>query len=324
MPLVYSEEQKSLVALFQKSLTGICSGDFVRNYREDPGLQQKLQQVFKDLGFFEYAADESCSLIDLCLIAKECGRIVCPTSSLYTGYLQYCSHQSWAKDLAIVPEGIAYSIKGEPFFISSKDLKTVLLIEEGSIVTSVPQFSICGIENLEPHPSIDLTEPSFTGTISSEPSRVPLSPEQANILCSELALLISAELAGLGEKMVSLTSEYVKTRRQYGVAVGSFQAVQHQLAECLLRVESCWALVECAADSSTENLNERESFSARSAILYTTRHIPEVIEICLQLHGGIGFTWEYDLHLYLRRARKLSSIVGITDQSYIDTLSLVA
>lgn len=119
--------------------------------------------------------------------------------------------------------------------------------------------------------------------------------------------LRASELAGIAQKVVSLTSEYVKTRKQFGRAIGTFQAVQHKLADMHVQGESLRSLVEFAA-WSCDNSIDQAPIACRSAFMYAMRHVPIIVEAAIQLHGGIGFTWEHELHFYLRRALTIESL----------------
>ena len=114
--------------------------------------------------------------------------------------------------------------------------------------------------------------------------------------------LTSADLVGVMRGVLDLTVAYARERRQYGVAIGSFQAVQHLLAEarCLLEgafsatLHPAWAVDELAPDEALS--------SGRVAKAYCARAARTVCETAVQVHGGMGNTWDCIVHVYLRRA----------------------
>lgn len=130
-----------------------------------------------------------------------------------------------------------------------------------------------------------------------------------------VTVLVCGELVGLGEKILSLTLDYVKTRQQFGRPIGAFQAVAHKLADIHLEVESIKALTRFAAWAFDHDGNQFAE-TAPALAAYAGEVIPKAIEQALQAHGGIGFTFEYDLHLYLRRARTLSSLYCDAQKGY--------
>jgi alkylation response protein AidB-like acyl-CoA dehydrogenase len=120
---------------------------------------------------------------------------------------------------------------------------------------------------------------------------------------------LAAELVGGMQRTLDLTVEYAKTRKQFGKPIGMFQAVQHQCADMYLETESSrsavyyagWALEENAPDAST---------AVSIAKMYSSDAARAVGNRGIQIHGGMGFTWENDLHLYYRRAKASENAFG--------------
>jgi alkylation response protein AidB-like acyl-CoA dehydrogenase len=135
--------------------------------------------------------------------------------------------------------------------------------------------------------------------------------EEAVARSRALALTITvADLLGAMEGVLATTAEYAKERQQYGVPIGSFQAVQHLLAEARVLVEgsisvaqySAWAVDALPADDALEAGSVAKAYCARAA--------RTVCETAIQVHGGIGNTWECFVHVYLRRALLSSAVLG--------------
>ncbi|CAJ1510742.1 acyl-CoA dehydrogenase family protein [[Mycobacterium] burgundiense] len=123
------------------------------------------------------------------------------------------------------------------------------------------------------------------------------------------AVLTCAELVGIGQRLLEMTVTYVKEREQFGRPVGSFQAVKHKCADMRIWVQASTAATYFAAlalDSEHHDADRATSI----AKAYVSDAINRVAGHALQLHGGIGFTWEHDLHLYMRRARVNSVLCG--------------
>lgn len=119
----------------------------------------------------------------------------------------------------------------------------------------------------------------------------------------------SVQLAGLGRKVLDLTTAFVKERKQFGVPVGSFQAVQHHLADMAVSVSKVEHLARQAVWTVAEGAHDREKHVSRAkhAASYL---IPETCWTAHQCFGAIGFTWEHDLHLYTRRALSWAAEFG--------------
>ena len=123
------------------------------------------------------------------------------------------------------------------------------------------------------------------------------------------ALGTAAQLIGLSRRMLDLTVAYVVERRQFGVPIGSFQAVKHHLADARLQIEFAAPAVWRAAWSLAEGSpNAVRDVSMAKAMASDAAHV--VGRASLQCHGGIGYTVEYDLHLYLKRAWALEVVWG--------------
>jgi alkylation response protein AidB-like acyl-CoA dehydrogenase len=120
---------------------------------------------------------------------------------------------------------------------------------------------------------------------------------------------ISSELVGVCDRALEMTVAYVKERRQFGVPVGSYQAVSHRCAQMLLDTEKARATVAFAAwaaDADPERLAEAAAM-AKAAASDAGR---EVTASAIQAHGGIGFTWEADVHWLFKRAQIDSALLG--------------
>jgi alkylation response protein AidB-like acyl-CoA dehydrogenase len=120
---------------------------------------------------------------------------------------------------------------------------------------------------------------------------------------------LAAELVGGMQRSLDISVEYAKTRKQFGKPIGSFQAVQHQCADMYLETESArsavyyagWALQENSPDAAT---------AVSIAKMYASDAGRTVGNRGIQIHGGMGFTWENDLHLYYRRAKASETAFG--------------
>jgi alkylation response protein AidB-like acyl-CoA dehydrogenase len=123
------------------------------------------------------------------------------------------------------------------------------------------------------------------------------------------SILVSAELVGICRRVLDMTIEYVKDRRQFGRPVGSFQAVQHRCAQMLLHTEGARAatyFAAWAADADRDRLPEAASLAKSAA---STAGV-EVTGSAIQAHGGIGFTWEADVHWFYKRAQLDAAFLG--------------
>ncbi len=130
-----------------------------------------------------------------------------------------------------------------------------------------------------------------------------------------VAVLFGAEAAGLAAWCVDAAAGYAKTREQFGRPIGQFQAIKHKCSWMLIALEQARAVVWDAARALDEGPGRDE---ARLASAMTAVLAPEAAvrcaEDCIQVHGGIGYTWEHDAHIYYRRALTLRALTGSPDR----------
>lgn len=122
-------------------------------------------------------------------------------------------------------------------------------------------------------------------------------------------LLLAAEMAGGAEETLKQTVAYTKVRKQFGVEIAKFQSVKHMAADMYLLVESAKTAVQYAA-WAMETRQDDADMAVLIAKSYTSDAFIKVAELGIQLHGGIGFTWEHDMHMFLKRAHRSASMLG--------------
>ena len=166
--------------------------------------------------------------------------------------------------------------------------------------------------HVSPLPSLDFSRPSATVTFDSSPAvRLTSGGAGADAVSRgvDVALLaVAADQLGGTQACFDMTLDYVKVRRQFNREIGSFQAIKHRMADALMLVEMARSGLEIVTSG------EVESLAAEAALLKawgSDSYIAMTAE-AIQLHGGIGFTWEHDAHLYFRRARYDAAFLGDT------------
>jgi alkylation response protein AidB-like acyl-CoA dehydrogenase len=135
------------------------------------------------------------------------------------------------------------------------------------------------------------------------------SPELVQRAFDRGAAGAAALLTGIAQRMLDTTVAYAKARYQFDRPIGSFQAVKHKLAETLVMVEAARATCWYAGYSLAMNLSDA-SEAASIAKAYASDAEAKASDAALQIHGGIGFTWEHDLHLWMKRGKALEQAHG--------------
>jgi alkylation response protein AidB-like acyl-CoA dehydrogenase len=122
----------------------------------------------------------------------------------------------------------------------------------------------------------------------------------------------AAEMLGAARRCLDMSVAYAKVREQFGQPIGSFQAIRHKCADMLLEVENAHSATYYAA-WALDAKSEDHELAASVAKAYVGDASRKVCGESIQVHGGIGFTWEYDLHLYFKRAKALEPMYGDGD-----------
>jgi alkylation response protein AidB-like acyl-CoA dehydrogenase len=162
--------------------------------------------------------------------------------------------------------------------------------------------------------SVDQTRKMFSVTLGDVPAQrlASTSPDAVRALVDDVIIANAADALGAAQAVMNLAVEYAKVRRQFGQPIGSFQAVQHLCVDMYETVELArsgviHALWAADADSAQRHLaaTRAKAFAARLAA---------VADTAIQVFGGIGYTWEHDAHLYLRRLLGWSAFLGGSDR----------
>ena len=160
------------------------------------------------------------------------------------------------------------------------------------------------VEDVAAQP-LDTIDPTRRFAALGDWSGEPLPAGAAGIVLTA----VSAELVGVCQRALEMSIAYVGDRRQFGVPVGSFQAVSHRCAEMLLHTESLRSaayFAAWAADAEPDRLGEGAALAAAAGATGGR----EVTAAAIQMHGGIGFTWEADVHWLYKRAEVDRSLLG--------------
>lgn len=197
---------------------------------------------------------------------------------------------------------------GKAMFVADAAAAHQLAVIEGDALYLIPR----GALQLTPLKAYDTTRPLYAVEWSGadEPVAQGAAVHQALERAGQVAALaLTAEMVGGMQRVLELTVEYAKTRKQFDQPIGKFQAVQHMCADMFLWTESARAAVYFAAYALEQGLPE-----AASAVSVAKVYAGDAYRECgnrgIQVHGGMGFTWENDMHLYYRRAKASENAFG--------------
>jgi alkylation response protein AidB-like acyl-CoA dehydrogenase len=162
-------------------------------------------------------------------------------------------------------------------------------------------------------PSIDLTRRLYTvrfdGVRVGADDTLPAEAAEYYRVFFRLCVALAAESTGIAQRTMEMAVSYAKDRKQFGRPIGSYQAVSHRCAQMLLETENSRSAVygaAWAADAEPDSL----PLAASMAKAYASDAGWRVPDASIQVHGGIGFTWEHDLHLFLKRGKANAAMFG--------------
>lgn len=185
----------------------------------------------------------------------------------------------------------------------------VLLVPVGGTVLQVSAADVIRDEAVSLDMTRRLADLTFDRVEARELAGGERVPPAMVRTASVGAALLASEQLGLAERALDMTIEYVRERRQFGRTIGSYQAVKHRLADLWTDVTKARAVARYAA-ACAARMSDDLHVAASLAQALCSQVSVRVAEECVQLHGGIGFTWEHPAHLYLKRARADALALG--------------
>ncbi|HTO51863.1 MAG TPA: acyl-CoA dehydrogenase family protein [Myxococcota bacterium] len=225
------------------------------------------------------------------------------------------------------PDGDAFALTGEKKFVADAGSANLFVVAfrtgagAGDLALAVLDAGSPGV-SAAGHPTIDATK--RLGTLKLENARVPRSAllgaaSQARPAIERLydlgAVAVTAELTGAAEQAHALTTQYAKDRIQFGAPIGKYQGVKHPLAEMYVELESTKSLLYYAAWAVAESPGELPR-AASLAKAFGTDAFTRIGIDGVQLHGAVGYTAEYEIQLYLKRAKWARPVFGDSDFHY--------
>jgi alkylation response protein AidB-like acyl-CoA dehydrogenase len=217
---------------------------------------------------------------------------------------------SGAARAAVVVEGFTLDgdrLRGHADFVPDADGADSILVLAGDAVALADL-------TVTPRPVLDETRRLATVSADGVEVTEVLSldgdaEDTVRSLRNRAAVAVACDSIGLSEAMLSATVDYAKVRRQFGRAIGSFQAVKHACADMFTTIQISRQLVAAAVDAVAENTPDA-GVAVAMAKSHACGTAVDITGKAMQLHGGIGYTWESGIHVYLKRAALNRSLFG--------------
>ncbi|MEV7381813.1 acyl-CoA dehydrogenase family protein [Streptomyces lydicus] len=310
-----TDEQRALRDGTRKLLDGRFGRDRLRAAVDEPALDRALWRELGAAGFFalrlpEEAGGVGLGLPEAVLVFEEAGRALLP------GPLVACELLAGAVDGVAAGERTAGLCDGSAEAVlweHPADCDELILVEGGGrdapgapgraagVYRSAPDRVACA-----PLTSVDPLTP--LARVTDFPRGTPLAGPDPSRLRREAALLTAAQQVGSAVRTVETAVGHARERTQFGAPIGSFQAVKHLCAQMLVRAEIARSAVYAAAVTEGAMDVTGAKLLADEAAVRNARD-------CLQVHGGMGFTWEADVHLHLKRAWLRAACWGVAAEA---------
>jgi alkylation response protein AidB-like acyl-CoA dehydrogenase len=254
-------------------------------------------------------------IVELAVVAEELGFALAPSplGAHWAAKLLYPALEGrgtvamWDEDGGADPEHptLSATLTGTKIAVPHAEGADVLVVTvEGGRHFAVPASEA----QIEPAPSLDPTKPLYTVRFDGA-TGAEIAGDHFGRAWHAAAVAAAAESVGVAARVTAMTVEYAKDRRQFGRPIGSYQAVSHACAQMFLETEGARNVVYWAA-WALDHDPESAFMAANCAKAYASDAAVNVCRSALQVHGGIGFTWEHDLHLFLKRAEANAHAFG--------------
>ncbi|MET0998168.1 MAG: acyl-CoA dehydrogenase [Marmoricola sp.] len=308
MPIGISDDHVELSDAFTKWASSLAGIEAARGAEQDPVAEFAEQsRAVAEMGLAGIAVPEELggaggSLLDLAVALEAAAASLVPGPLLGTAVASVALGElagpvaagEMRVALALGVDGVVHDAPGATHALAVRDDEVLLVSLENA--------------ELVPGASPDLTRRTSIGDLSSLDATVVPGLEPAR-LRSLVVTLAAAEASGVARWCLDTAVEYAGVREQFGKKIGAFQAIKHLCAEMLETSESvtaaAWDVAHAASDDGAQG-----EFAALVAGTICFDGAVEAAKACVQVLGGIGFTFEHDAHLYLRRALALRSLVG--------------
>ena len=333
MPIAITDEHQELGATVRGLLSAQGAVAANRSLLESADeARPSFWQEMADLGMLGVHLPEEhggggASLSELVVVLEELGRQVAPGPFLPTALAsavvaQSGKHEQQAAYLPALADGSVTAalglggsltldggtLDGEAGIVLGGRSADLLLLRVGDDVVVVRRdtdgLTISGTNHIDP--SRRSAGVAVSSVTVAEADVLPGAARRARALARTLG---AAEAAGVMAACTDMAVSYAQARVQFGRTIGTFQAVKHHCADMLVATQLATATVWDAARAASDTLDE---FSLTAAMAAHLAFAPAVhnAQLNIQVHGGIGFTWEHDAHLFLRRALALNSLLG--------------
>jgi alkylation response protein AidB-like acyl-CoA dehydrogenase len=315
MDFGFNDEQRAIKETAREMLSKRSPLAKVREAAESRSYDDQLWSEIRSLGWpgitiAEEHGGQGLGMVELAILCEELGYACAPapflsnaSAGLFIGYAgDDGQRERWLPGIASGSErGAAAFEPRSNDLVPDAEGAHVLVLNAGDAAVAVE----AGTAEIEPVELIDATR-GYSRVSADGGDSLPGDVEGA---ANRTVVALAAELTGIAQRSMEMAIDYAKERQQFDRPIGAYQAVSHRCAEMLYDTEEARSLTYYAAwcaDAEPESLPMAASMAKARASEAAWR----VSASALQVHGGIGFTWEHDLHFLLKRAKVGAELLG--------------
>jgi alkylation response protein AidB-like acyl-CoA dehydrogenase len=323
MDFTFTEDQ----LLFQQSVREFLINEVTpailrASWETDTGRSDEMWVKLIELGLTGLTVPEEfgglgLSELDFVLLAQECGyvalneplvHVVMVATPLLNSLNNDELKQAWLPKIAIGGAKVVVGLT-ENVFIEDAHIADLLLLQHDNEIHALTQSQV----TLRANESVDPCRKLFVVDWTPSAETCVANGAEASALITATmnrgALACAAQALGLTQRMLDMTVQYTSDRQQFGKPIGSFQAVKHSMANVAVRWEYAKAVVYRAAFAIANKQNVAEEASSH-AKLAACEASDLATKNCIQAHGAMGYTWEVDLHIFMKRAWAFNNAWG--------------
>ena len=312
----FTDDQRSIKSTAKEFLAARYKPEKLRELAEAGEYDPAIWDEMRELGWAGIFVDEDhdgqgLGAVELVILMEEMGYALAPGpffSNAAAGLLlQHAGsdeqRRRWLPGIATgeATGTVGMVTNGRAPLVPDAEEASVIMLVDGDRATVVERDA-ADVERVD---TIDSTR--RFASVSAEGGEALEGEVQPGL--DRIATALAAELTGVAQRTMEMAVDYAKERKQFDRPIGAYQAVSHRCAQMLMEVESARALTYFAAYAADAEPDEL-SLAASAAKAYASDAGWRVSASSLQVHGGIGFTWEHDLHFFLKRAKTDGHLFG--------------
>ncbi len=317
MDFTFSEDQ----LLFQESVRDFLVNEVTpEKIRElwdtDSGRSDELWGQLSELGLTGLTVPEEhgglgMNELDFILLAQECGYVALPEPLVHTALVAVPTLNALGGEVAAewlpkIAAGEARVVVGleQNQLVEDAHVADLILLQQGSDLHALTQGDV----ELRHNESVDPSRKLFAVEIKNA-NVVSIDAAIIDGALQRGALANAAQALGLAQRMIDISVQYTSERNQFGKPIGSFQAVKHHMANVAVQLEYAKAPVHRAAYAAANGLSTlAQNVSHAKLVACDAANL--AAKNCIQVHGAMGYTWEVDLHIFMKKAWALANSWG--------------